>query len=64
MPQRIAEVDGRHIVVFLDETQDIASAARALRTLEIAGLLDNPARGRWQVDDPLLRAYIARLPGR
>ena len=37
---------------------------RALRALEIAGLADSPARGQWRIDDPLLREYIARLPGR
>jgi uncharacterized protein len=41
-----------------------SAAQRALRALEIAGFLNNPARGRWRIDDPLLREYIARLPGR
>jgi hypothetical protein len=41
-----------------------SAVQRALRTLEIAGLLDSPARGHWRIDDPLLREYIARLPGR
>lgn len=41
-----------------------SAAQRALRALELAGFLDNPARGQWRIYDPLLRQYIARLPGR
>lgn len=41
-----------------------SAAQRALRALETAGFVESPARGRWRIGDPLLRAYIARLPGR
>lgn len=41
-----------------------SAAQRALRALELAGLIDSPARGSWRVADPLLRRYLAELPGR
>jgi hypothetical protein len=41
-----------------------SAAQRALRALELAGLIDSPARGQWRVTDPLLRNYLAGLPGR
>jgi hypothetical protein len=41
-----------------------SAAQRALRALELAGFVDSPARGEWQVADPLLRHYLAQLPGR
>ncbi|MGH2848188.1 MAG: hypothetical protein ACRDL0_19605, partial [Thermoleophilaceae bacterium] len=41
-----------------------SAAQRALRALELAGFADSPARGEWRVADPLLRRYLAQLPGR
>jgi hypothetical protein len=41
-----------------------SAAQRALRALELAGFSDSPARGEWRVADPLLRHYLAHLPGR
>lgn len=41
-----------------------SAAQRALRALELAGFIDSPARGEWRVADPLLRHYLAQLPGR
>lgn len=40
-----------------------SAAQRALRALEVAGLIDTPARGIWRVTDPLLRRFLAELPG-
>ncbi len=40
-----------------------SAAQRALRALELAGLIDSPARGVWRVTDPLLRRFLAELPG-
>jgi len=31
---------------------------------ELAAFLDSPARGHWRMYDPLLRQYMAQLPGR
>lgn len=41
-----------------------SAAQRALRALELAGLIDSPGRGDWRIADPLLRHYLAHLPGR
>lgn len=41
-----------------------SAAQRALHALELAGFIDSPARGEWRVADPLLRHYLAHLPGR
>jgi hypothetical protein len=36
---------------------------RAVRALELAGLIERPAPRQWKVGDPLLRRYLADLPG-
>lgn len=41
-----------------------SAARRALRALELAGFIESPSRGKWRIADPLLRHYLAHLPGR
>jgi hypothetical protein len=36
---------------------------RAVRALQLAGLIDSPAPRQWKVGDPLLRRFLADLPG-
>lgn len=36
---------------------------RALRALELAGLVEQPERRRWRISDPLLARFLASLPG-
>ncbi len=40
-----------------------SAAQRALRALELAGVAESAARGEWRITDPLLRHYLAQLPG-
>lgn len=40
-----------------------SAAQRALRALELAGVAESTARGEWRITDPLLRNYLAQLPG-
>lgn len=41
-----------------------SAAQRALRALELAGVAESASRGEWRISEPLLRHYLARLPGR
>lgn len=41
-----------------------SAAQRALRALELAGVAESAGRGEWRISDPLLRHYLAHLPGR
>lgn len=41
-----------------------SAAQRALRTLELAGVAESASRGEWGISEPLLRHYLAQLPGR
>lgn len=47
----------------LYEGIDGKSASRALNGLRDAGLVEREGHGRWSVIDPLLRRYLAELPG-
>jgi hypothetical protein len=40
-----------------------SAAQRALRALELAGVAETASRGEWRISDPLLRHYLAHLPG-
>ena len=41
-----------------------SAAQRALRALELAGVAETAHRGEWRISEPLLRHYLAQLPGR
>jgi hypothetical protein len=40
-----------------------SAAQRALRALELASVAESPSRGEWRISEPLLRHYLAQLPG-
>jgi hypothetical protein len=40
-----------------------SAAQRALRALELAGVAESASRGQLRITDPLLRHYLAQLPG-